>query len=189
MQYYFYPEHIFFSFLPKKQKDHNPHDPQADNPEERQGEMCRPHAPPPSPPPKDTEEWGGVGGAGTSPEQHTAETGPRGDPWGTRARRPSGAGQPPAAGVPAVGVRQLARGPHKDTRLRSPCEAARQVLSGPSGPSAGAERLKLPLAAASYRSVPPRDEHSGTLTENIRTALSLFSRVTRLEVDSGRASP
>lgn len=141
-------------------------------------------------PPKDMEECGGgVGGTGTSPEQHTAETGPRGDPWGTRARRPSGAGQPPAAGVPAVGVRQPARGPHKDTRLRSPREAARQVLSGPSGPSAGAERLKLPLAAASYLSVPPRDEHSGTLTENIRTALSLFSRVTRLEVDSGRASP
>lgn len=144
---------------------------------------------PPRPPQGHGGVGGGVGGAGTSPEQHTAETGPRGDPWGTRARRPSGAGQPPAAGVPAVGVRQPARGPHKDTRLRSPREAARQVLSGPSGPSAGAERLKLPLAAASYRSVPPRDEHSGTLTENIRTALSLFSRVTRLEVDSGRASP
>lgn len=141
-------------------------------------------------PPKDTEEWGGALGGLAPPPNSTRQK--RGHVVTHGAPGPGGRrGQvrPPAASVPAVGVCQPTRGPHKDTRLRSSHEAARQVLSGPSGPSAGAERLKLPLAAASYLSVPPRDEHSGTLTENIRTALSLFSRVTRLEVDSGRASP
>ena len=33
--YYFYPQHIFF--LPKEQKDHNPHAPHTGSPEPRQG--------------------------------------------------------------------------------------------------------------------------------------------------------
>ena len=35
LKYYFYPQHIFF--LPKEQKDHNPHAPQTGSPEPRQG--------------------------------------------------------------------------------------------------------------------------------------------------------